>query len=178
MEEHNNKLTIKLLRECIMSVAAPKASSAESDATFLYQALRNLTSKDKSLGIVQKSIMDKVSNALFLVKAIPDYWDYKARPSKCYTYTDQLFTVKFYYDFQDSQIKCAVSVEIVTKEKLAEKIQEKIQDFEFLLVEPLKKNWADYYVSAGKLTLTCNESANSTLKQVVMSALTVLNEKK
>lgn len=149
-----------------------------TSTNFLNKSLENGDLNRNDLGDAQKNIIDKVSKSFY------SNW-FPAIFGVFYNFDiAQIFHVSFYYDFNDKEIKCAVNKEIVTsdsidKRELDTKIQEKIQDFEFLLIDTIEDSYGKFFYakeSQGKVRLICNETANPRLKEIVESALQVINK--
>lgn len=146
--------------------------------SFLNKSLENVDLDRDDLGAAQNNIINKVSKSFY------SSWS-PAIFGVIYNFDiAQIFHVSFYYDFNDKEIKCTVNKELITsgyadKRELDAKIKEKIEDFEFLLIDPIEDNDGKFFYakeSRGKVRLICNETANPQLKEVVESALQVINK--
>jgi|GEM_PF-5601222 len=144
----------------------------------LNQRLENGFLDCNDLGDAQKNIIDNVSKSLY------SSW-FPLVFGAFYNFSiAQIFHVSFYYDFNEKQIKSTVNKELVSsdcidKMDLDVKIQEKIQDFEFLLIDPIEDNHGNFFYakeSRGKVRLICNETADPRLKEIVESALQAINK--
>jgi hypothetical protein len=146
--------------------------------SFLNQSLENGALERSDLGNAQKHITDRVSQSFY------SSWSPRILEVFYNFAIAQIFHVSFYYDFNDKQIKCTVNKEHVTSDytdnrDLDAKIEEKIQDFEFLLIDPIADNHGTFFYakeSRGKVRLICNETADPRLKEVVESALQIINK--